>query len=141
MFVQSPIKSKRGYSVAGALEHGGARVPMQHRQNDIFNHFLRVSIGFDLRVMIDIEGSLVMQFSSYADRGSSHRRKIAAFGLAISLACPGVEEGGVLLVQMISTWLHGARKGEEVGTLWFRFLYCWFDVSLYGISSLFLVGL
>ncbi len=44
------------------------------------------------------------------------------FGLAISLAYPSGEEGGNLLVQMISTCRHGLRgRGEGVGILWPRF--------------------
>jgi hypothetical protein len=39
--------------------------------------------------------------------------------LAISLAYPSGEEGGIFLVQIIFNFLRGAeRKGEGVSTLW-----------------------
>ncbi len=38
-------------------------------------------------------------------RGKSHRRKIAAFDLAVLLANPSGEKGGNFLVQMIFTCL------------------------------------
>ena len=49
--------------------------------------------------------------------------KLIWFGY-ISLAYPSGEEGGNLLVQMISTCRHGPRgRGDGVGTLW-----CYLDM-------------
>jgi hypothetical protein len=68
---------------------------------------LNTSTAQYLRVMIDKHcGGPTELVENVAYRWSSHRRKgtilLDTYGLAISLAYPSGEEGGILLVQMIS---------------------------------------
>ncbi len=90
------------------------------------NWLLDLLTGANLRLftlIVKLEGPLIL-FSTFVSRGSSHRRKSAAwpkintYDLAMSLSYPGGEEGGNLLVQMISTFRHGFRGGGGAYNLW-----------------------
>ncbi len=62
--------------------------------------------------MINTYGGLTELVQLFAYRGCSHWRKGAAShiidSLAVSLAYPNGEEGGILLVQIFTTCLRGA---------------------------------
>ncbi len=68
--------------------------------------------GLTLRVMIDLEGPL-RKFSSFTDRGSSHRRKSAAFinFIWFGYIARQCEGGAILLVQLFSTCLRCGLEG------------------------------
>ncbi len=67
--------------------------------------------GYCLEAMPDNRGVPLSYFSTFAERESIGARAlldINLYDLAISLAYPSVEEGGILLIQMISTCRRGA---------------------------------
>jgi hypothetical protein len=84
----------------------------------VLNMFVASRVPYcSLRIMIDIEGAMSWFIISFLREFHIVARALPdiSYGLAISLDIPSVEEGGILLVQVISTCLRGALEERGGG--------------------------